>query len=128
MAENDDKLTTDDIARSSTPETGSRAGTGALTDVQEDGRGEEPLLPQSDSDKFSNEWRTIQGDFVDRPREAVQQADQLVADLMQRLASQFSETRSNLEQQWEGHEDVSTEELRVALMRYRTFFERLLAA
>ena len=126
MDENRDRLTTDDIAHSSTPGAESQAGTETVART-EDSR-DEPLLPQSESDRFTTEWRSIQGDFVDRPREAVEQADQLVADLMQRLASQFSETRSSLEQQWEGHEDVSTEELRLALMRYRTFFERLLAA
>jgi hypothetical protein len=121
MAEDRDKLTTDDIARSSTAGADPQAGT-------ETHATDEPLLPPAESDRFTTEWRSIQGEFVDRPREAVQQADQLVADLMQRLASQFSETRSNLEQQWDGHENVSTEELRIALMRYRTFFERLLAA
>jgi hypothetical protein len=66
--------------------------------------------------------------FVDRPRESVEQADQLVADLMQRLAAQFSEERAELEGQWERDDDVSTGDLRAALTRYRSFFERLLSA
>jgi hypothetical protein len=73
-------------------------------------------------------WEEIQRDFVDRPRESVEQADALVADLMQRLAAGFSNERSRLESQWEGGDDVSTEDLRVALTRYRSFFQRLLSA
>ncbi len=88
----------------------------------------EPLLGPTESKRFSDEWRKVQSQFVDEPREAVEQADRLVADLMQRLASEFTETRSNLERQWDGHDDISTEELRVAMTRYRSFFERLLSA
>ena len=90
--------------------------------------GDSPLLEAAESKKFTDDWRAVQGEFVDRPREAVEQADRLVADLMQRLASQFSETRANLERQWDGQDDISTEELRVAMTRYRSFFERLLSA
>jgi hypothetical protein len=71
----------------------------------------------------------VQSEFVDQPREAVEQADRLVADLMQSLAAQFSETRTGLESQWnDSEDDVSTEDLRVAMTRYRSFFERLLSA
>jgi hypothetical protein len=66
--------------------------------------------------------------FVDEPRRAVEQADALVADLMQRLASVFSDERKSLEGQWDRGDDVSTEDLRVALQRYRSFFDRLLSA
>ena len=88
----------------------------------------EPLLGPTESKRFSDEWRVVQSQFVDEPREAVEQADRLVADLMQRLATEFTETRSNLERQWDGHDDISTEGLRVAMTRYRSFFERLLSA
>jgi hypothetical protein len=87
-----------------------------------------PLFPDDEASGFRNKWSDVQGEFVDRPRDAVEQADRLVADLMQRLAAQFSETRTTLEQQWDGQEDVSTEDLRVAMTRYRSFFERLLSA
>jgi hypothetical protein len=87
-----------------------------------------PLLADEDAARYREKWMSVQGDFVDRPREAVEQADTLVADLMQRLAGQFSETRQTLEAQWGDDEDVSTEDLRVALTRYRSFFERLLTA
>jgi hypothetical protein len=89
----------------------------------------EPLLPGEQSDRFERQWNEIQGSFVDEPRQAVERADTLVAELMQELASGFSETRSRLEAQWDNDDgDVSTEDLRVALTRYRSFFNRLLSA
>jgi hypothetical protein len=88
----------------------------------------EPLLPTEESERFTVRWREIQTGFVDEPRESVAQADSLVADLMQRLAAGFSEERERLEAQWARGDDVSTEELRIALTRYRSFFDRLLSA
>lgn len=89
----------------------------------------EPLLPPDESDRFEQRWHEIQTSFVDEPRQAVEQADTLVAELMQELASGFSDTRSTLEAQWDNEgDDVSTEDLRVALTRYRSFFNRLLSA
>jgi hypothetical protein len=89
----------------------------------------EPLLPPEESDRFEQRWHEIQTSFVDEPRRAVEQADTLVAELMQELASGFSDTRSTLEAQWDNEgDDVSTEDLRVALTRYRSFFNRLLSA
>jgi hypothetical protein len=73
-------------------------------------------------------WQEIQADFVDEPRSAVQEADKLVADLMQRLAQVFATERDQLESRWATGEQVSTEDLRQGLQRYRSFFERLLAA
>ena len=88
----------------------------------------EPLLPSDESERFASRWQDIQASFVDEPRASVEQADALVADLMQRLAASFSDERRRLEAQWDSGDDVSTEDLRVALTRYRSFFERLLAA
>jgi hypothetical protein len=100
--------------------------TGGLTAGSE---ATEPLLPPEESDRFEQRWHEIQTSFVDEPRQAVEQADTLVAELMQELASGFSDTRSTLEAQWDNEgEDVSTEDLRVALTRYRSFFNRLLSA
>ena len=65
--------------------------------------------------------------FVDEPRKAVQEADALVSDTIKRLSEVFASERQNLEQQWARNENVSTENLRVALRRYRSFFSRLLA-
>ncbi len=87
-----------------------------------------PLLPDDQSERFTMRWREIQASFVDQPRESVEQADALVANLMQGLAASFSNERERLEAQWDRGDDVSTEDLRVALTRYRSFFDRLLSA
>jgi hypothetical protein len=88
----------------------------------------EPLLPLDEGGRFRDQWLEIQASFVDEPRRSVQQADALVADLMQRLAASFADERQQLEAQWDRGDDVSTEDLRVALTRYRSFFDRLLSA
>jgi hypothetical protein len=72
-------------------------------------------------------WDDIQAGFVDEPRQAVQEADSLVAETMQQLANTFARERNNLEQQWGRGGDVSTEDLRIAFRRYRSFFKRLLS-
>jgi len=89
---------------------------------------ETQLLPTDQAEGYTSRWEEIQASFVDEPRESVEQADALVADLMQRLTAGFASERKNLESQWDQGDDVSTEELRVALTRYRSFFERLLSA
>ena len=118
-----DELSTRDLAGPPAPETGAEP-------AEQDTAGEpaEPLLPSDQSDRYSSRWQEIQASFVDEPRQSVEQADALVADLMQRLAAGFSSERERLERQWDGGDDVSTEDLRVALTRYRSFFDRLLSA
>jgi hypothetical protein len=86
-----------------------------------------PLLPKEQSEQLRGRWEEIQASFVDRPQEAVEEADALVADLMQRITGSFSSERERLEKQWAQGDDVSTEDLRVALTKYRSFFDRLLA-
>jgi hypothetical protein len=88
----------------------------------------EPLLPTQDEERFRVEWKTIQAGFVDEPRRSVKDADRLVAELMHRLSESFSDARGDLERQWDRGDDVSTDDLRLALQRYRSFFNRLLAA
>ena len=88
----------------------------------------EPLFPDSESQDFRTRWHEIQGTFVDEPRRSVEQADQLVATVVQKLAESFASERNNLEGLWSKGEDVSTEDLRQALRRYRSFFDRLLSA
>ena len=85
------------------------------------------LFPEQELGGLRDRWKEIQTGFVDEPRKAVEQADGLVASAMKRLAEVFAEERSKLEQQWDRGDSVSTEDLRVALQRYRTFFERLLS-
>jgi hypothetical protein len=88
----------------------------------------EPLLPETASQGFVERWTDIQTSFVDEPQQAVHQADELVAELMQQLARSFSGARERLEAQWASGDDASTEDLRIALQRYRSFFDRLLSA
>jgi hypothetical protein len=85
------------------------------------------LLAPEELESIVSRWRDIQAGFVDEPRRAVKDADALVADLMQRLARMFATERENLESRWMTGDDVSTEDLRQGLRRYRSFFERLLA-
>lgn len=88
----------------------------------------EPLLPTDQSGRFTGRWQEIQASFVDQPRRSVEEADRLVADLMQQLAASFADERNRLEEQWDRGDDVSTEDLRLALTHYRSFFDRLLSA
>ena len=148
MNERDQNLTTADLAagaqesteevdreREMPPET--RAGDGTTSAVEErpaapeaaadDSERLESLVATEEADSFRERWSSIQTGFVDEPRQAVEQADGLVAELMQRLAQTFSEERQNLESQWSRGDDASTEDLRVGLQRYRSFFERLLS-
>lgn len=91
-------------------------------------REQTPLLPEREAAEFQSRWEALQISFVDEPRRSVQDGDGLVADLMQRLADSFARERESLEAQWDRGDDVSTEDLRVALQRYRSFFDRLLSA
>ena len=99
---------------------GSDSGTGGQQYAQ--------LLEDNELQSILGQWKDIQAAFVDEPRKAIQDADALVAELMQRLAETFANEREQLESQWAGGADVSTEDLRRGLRRYRSFFERLLAA
>jgi hypothetical protein len=87
----------------------------------------EPLFSADETGRLRSRWDEIQAGFVDEPRRAVEQADQAVAEAMKRLAEMFAAERSNLEGQWDRGGDVSTEDLRLALRRYRSFFGRLLS-
>jgi hypothetical protein len=87
----------------------------------------ESLLPQNLSDDMRNRWQAIQTEFVDDPRVSVQRADELVATAIKSLAESFAEERAKLEKAWSKGNDVSTEDLRQALRRYRAFFQRLLS-
>ncbi len=120
----DESLTTKDLAQRSDE----REESADEADRGQEGEQREPLMPEQQSESFVARWQEIQVSFVDEPRESVAKADTLVADLMQRLAASFSTERDHLEAQWDRGDDVSTEELRVALTRYRSFFDRLLSA
>jgi hypothetical protein len=85
------------------------------------------LFPGEELVGYRTRWDAIQTGFVDQPRAAVEQADALVSQLMTRLSEVFARERSALEGQWTKGDDVSTEDLRIALTRYRSFFHRLLS-
>jgi len=89
-------------------------------------RAPEPLLPNDFVQELRGRWDQVQAGFVDEPRGSVQRADELVALAIKRLADSFSNERIKLEEQWARGENVNTEDLRIALQKYRTFFQRLL--
>jgi hypothetical protein len=84
------------------------------------------LLPDDEVGDLRRRWDEIQTGFVDEPRRSVEDADALVATTMKRLAEMFASERAELERQWDQGDDVSTEDLRLVLQRYRSFFGRLL--
>jgi len=86
-----------------------------------------PLFSPDAAKEFRSRWDAIQSSFVDDPKRAVQQGDELVAQVLKSLTETFSNERSRLEGQLDQSDKASTENLRVALRRYRSFFERLLS-
>jgi hypothetical protein len=89
--------------------------------------GQAPLFAPQEGDRLRGEWESVQAAFVDDPRAAVQRANALVSEVVHDLTESFTTAQSRLEQQWSQGEDVSTEDLRQALHRYRSFFDRLLS-
>ena len=85
-----------------------------------------PLFAANESSNLRAQWDSVQVAFVDDPRNAVQKADALVSETIKRLSEVFAAERQKLEEQWGRGADASTEDLRVALRRYRSFFTRLL--
>jgi hypothetical protein len=92
-------------------------------EIRDDGN----LLLVEDADNFRQRWEMIQAQFVDEPRRAIEEADALVQQLIRSLTETFADERRRLEQQWKAGRDVSTDELRQGLQRYRSFFRRLLS-
>jgi hypothetical protein len=88
---------------------------------------DDSLVSEDSALDYRNRWETIQADFIDEPRRSVEEADGLVAEVIEEVARTFQEQRLSLEARWTDDEDVSTEDLRVALRLYRSFFERLLS-
>ncbi len=85
-----------------------------------------PLFEQDATEKFRTRWLAIQSKFVDDPSDSVKQADDLVADVIQNITRNFADRRGSLEKQWNSGGKTSTEDLRIALKQYRSFFDRLL--
>jgi len=99
---------------------------GPVGKMQEEERNT-PLFSEHESKDLFAKWDTVQVGFIDEPRRAVEQADHLVAAAMKRTAEVFAEERARLERQWDRGDNVSTEDLRLAMRRYRSFFQRLLS-
>jgi hypothetical protein len=136
LAQPRDRTTTEDTAgtqsdvpafpgegTTTTRESGEREAVGSDAGTEEDAP---QLLATDDEEGFRVRWQEVQSKFVDDPRDAVHTADALVADVMQRLAATFADRREELEGQWNRGEEADTEELRLALRHYRSFFNRLL--
>jgi hypothetical protein len=83
------------------------------------------LLNREESEQFRTRWNEIQGKFVDEPRSAVEKADELVSEVIELITQMFNNEHRSLEAQWNKGNDVSTEDLRIALQRYRSFFNSL---
>lgn len=103
---------------------GSAAGAATAPALEEQAA---PLFSPEETKEFRARWDAIQASFVDDPRGVVKQADSHVAVTMKRLAEMFAAERARLEDQWDRGDNVSTEDLRLALRRYRSFFGRLLS-
>jgi hypothetical protein len=105
-----------------------RAVDGRPASVTSDTSDHPALMPSDMAQERRDHWMEIQTRFVDDPKDAVEQADELVAEVMQVVASQFADQRKTLESKWQSGGEADSEELRQALLQYRSFFERLLAA
>jgi len=116
----EEHLSTADLA-------GVARGEGRRIEMQQPSNATQALFPDDVATDFRSRWDRIQTGFVDEPRQAVQQADELVAQAIKRLAESFAQERNRLEGQWDRGDEVSTEDLRIALQTYRAFFQRLLA-
>jgi len=121
-ADDSGTLHTDDLLRDDT-----RGRDGGVDQRQSAAEESRPAL-FADADTFRRRWEAIQAGFVDEPRRAVETADGLVAEVIQQLVRSFADERNQLEEQWSRGDQASTEDLRVALRRYRSFFDRLLSA
>jgi hypothetical protein len=86
----------------------------------------EPLVSPEEASELRSRWSTIQTQFVDDPRRAVEDANNLVDEVTKHIVETFTRGRADLEEQWSRGDDVTTEELRVVLQRYRSFFDGLL--
>jgi hypothetical protein len=86
-----------------------------------------PLFTREATIDFRSRWDLVQRSFVDNPREAVNAGDELVVQVIETLTETFSTQRSQLESGLQQTDQSSTENLRLALRRYRSFFERLLS-
>lgn len=117
----------DESRRAQSPPNGSASQKLSPNGSASEADADEPLLTEASSSDFERRWEQIQVTFVDDPRQAVREAEALVGEVVDELTQMFTKQRADLERTWSRGEDVSTEDLRVGLQRYRSFFRRLLA-
>ena len=122
-----DEPQAEDESRVDPSESGPAADDVDVTPPEHESTSGERLFAGEDVADLRARWAGVQAAFVDNPKECVQKADHLVSDVVEQLTSGFAETRSRLEGQWSHGNEASTEDLRMALMHYREFFDRLLA-
>ena len=121
----EERLTTRDIAGRGEPEHDESRPRSTAAAAESEAAA--PMFAEDEAAGYRTRWDAIQTGFVDEPRRAVEEADALVAQVMKRLAEGFADERTELERQWDRGDQISTEDLRVALRRYRSFFQRLLS-
>jgi len=122
-----EKISTRDLAGGAAAAKPARAQDNNRLQEPDESNNATPLFEAGEAESLRSQWVNIQTQFVDEPRRSVEQADELVASAMKRLAEIFANERDTLEQNWDRGGDVSTEDLRIALQRYRSFFDRLLS-
>lgn len=98
-----------------------------VLELPESGTEAGPLFAEEESARYRSRWDEIQARFVDDPRGAVGEADELVSTVIGELESSFHARRDSLEAGWQQGDETSTESLRLALQAYRSFFGRLLS-
>jgi sRNA-binding protein len=135
--ESDEELTRDaEVARETTEAPATEPDRAAATDApieraqpreQSPAAEDAGLFEPNATRAFRDRWVVIQTQFVDEPRKAVEGAEALVGEVMQTLTESFKRERQDLESHWSGDRDLSTEDLRQAIRRYRSFFNRLLS-
>lgn len=122
------RLSTADLGAASDHGNGHDRIEDAPARAADDGESPVRLFQPDEVERFRVEWQQVQTRFVDDPKDAAQGADRLVAEVLRSLAGTFSDRKHELEGQWQGDSDALTEDLRLALRRYRSFFNQLLDA
>jgi hypothetical protein len=100
---------------------------GTVVPFDRSSESKESLISKRQTEELRSRWTGVQASFVDEPRKAVQEADQLISSAIKQIQEGFQDRRGTLEKQWSNGKDVSTEDLRLALQHYRAFFDRLLS-
>lgn len=118
---------TEDPRSTATPDPAAREPAAVPHPAAAQGEQLAALFPPDMAQAFRERWASVQIGFVDDPRGAVQQADELVAKVMKSLAERFAQQRASIESDVGQNDQASTENMRVALRSYRSFFERLLS-